>query len=97
MEKDVYFLTLPEPDPEGRRDKMAGEKTKYDKNKEYAKTYLKKYEDIKIRVEKDVNGEGKRDRQYYKDAAEARGYSSLNKFALEAMDEKIEREPVEEE
>ncbi len=73
---------------------MPEEKTKYDKNKEYAKNYLKKYEDIKIRVEKDVNGEGKKDRQYYKDAAEARGYS-LNKFALEAMDEKIEREPVE--
>ena len=69
--------------------------TKYEKNKEYAEKYLKKYEDIKIRVEKDINGEGKKDRQYYKDAAEKRGYSR-NKFALEAMDEKIEREPIEE-
>ena len=70
-------------------------KTKYEKNKEYAKTYLKKYEDIKIRVEKDVNDEGKKDRAYYKHAAEVRGYS-LNQFALTAMDEKIEREPIEE-
>ena len=74
---------------------MEEEKTKYEKNKEYAKTYLKKYEDIKIRVEKDVKGEGKKDRAYYKHAAEVRG-KSLNQFALEAMNEKIEREPVEE-
>ena len=51
--------------------------------------YMKKLEDIKIRV---VKGSAK-DRAYYKNAAEARGYS-LNQFALEAMDEKIYREPL---
>ena len=53
--------------------------------------HMLKLEDIKIRVVKD----SEKNRKYYKDAAEARG-KSLNQFALEAMDEKIEREPVEE-
>ena len=37
----------------------------------------------------------RKNREYYKEAATKRGYS-LNQFALTAMDEKIEREPVEE-
>lgn len=63
---------------------MAEEKTKYDKNKEYAKTYLKeKVEDIKIRVPKG-------DKAKYKQAADDFGLS-LNQFVIDAMDEKIER------
>ena len=50
--------------------------------------YLNTLEDIKLRVPKGS-------REKYKQAAQARGYS-LNQFAIEAMDEKIEREPLEE-
>lgn len=53
--------------------------------------HMEKLEDIKIRV---VKGSEK-DREYYKCEAKKRG-KSLNEFALEAMDEKIEREPLEE-
>ena len=51
---------------------------------------MEKLEDIKIRV---VKGSEK-DREYYKCEAKKRG-KSLNEFALEAMDEKIAREPIE--
>ena len=50
--------------------------------------YLNTLEDIKLRVPKGS-------REKYKQAAQARG-KSLNQFAIEAMDEKIEREPIEE-
>ena len=53
--------------------------------------HMEKLEDIKIRVAKD----SEKNRAYYKDEAKKRGYS-LNQFALDAMDEKIEREPIEE-
>ena len=49
--------------------------------------YLNTLEDIKLRVPKGS-------REKYKQAAQARG-KSLNQFAIEAMDEKIEREPIE--
>ena len=61
-------------------------------NKATQKYVKEKLEDIKIRVVKD----SEKNREYYKEAATKRGYS-LNQFALTAMDEKIEREPVEEE
>lgn len=51
--------------------------------KAIAKYQSEKVEDIKIRVPK-----GRKD--YYKDAAAAAG-QSLNQFAIDAMDEKIER------
>ncbi|MDD5939727.1 MAG: antitoxin [Lachnospiraceae bacterium] len=47
------------------------------------KYHREKVEDIRIRVPK-----GRKD--YYKDAATAAG-KSLNQFAIDAMDEKIER------
>ena len=62
-------------------------------NKATQKYVKEKLEEIKIRVVKD----SEKNREYYKEAAAKRGYSSLNQFALTAMDEKIEREPVEEE
>ena len=49
----------------------------------YVKEHL---EDIKLRVPKGS-------REKYKQAAKDRGYS-LNQFAIQAMDEKIEREPI---
>lgn len=60
-------------------------------NKATQKYVKEKLEDIKIRVVKD----SEKNREYYKEAALKRGYS-LNQFALTAMDEKIEREPIEE-
>lgn len=52
----------------------------------YAKKYLDKFEEIRIRVP-----EGKLD--YYMRIVEAVGLS-LNKFAITAMDEKIERDGI---
>ena len=57
-------------------------------NKATQKYVKENLEDIKLRVPKGS-------REKYKQAAQARG-KSLNKFALEAMDEKIAREPVKE-
>ena len=82
-------------DPEGRRRQKNMEENKKStyrgyteaQNKATQKYVKENLEDIKIRVPKG-------DREKYKQAAQARGYS-LNKFALEAMDEKIAREPVE--
>lgn len=54
-----------------------------EKQLEYAKTYFKKFDDIKVRVTK-----GKREE--YKTAAEASG-NSLNQFIIDAIEEKISR------
>ena len=56
--------------------------------KAVAKYHAEKVEDIKIRVPK-----GRKD--YYKDAAATVGLS-LNQFAVQAMDEKIDRDGLQE-
>lgn len=54
-----------------------------EKQLEYAKKYLEKFDDIKVRVP-----EGKRDE--FKSAAKKSG-SSLNQFIVDAIEEKISR------
>lgn len=61
-------------------------------NKATQKYVREKLEEIKIRVIKNSD----KNREYYRKEATKRGYTSLNQFALDAMNEKIEREPVEE-
>jgi predicted HicB family RNase H-like nuclease len=54
-----------------------------EKQLEYANKYFKKFDDIKVRVQK-----GKREE--YKTFAESHG-GSLNQFIIDAIDEKISR------
>lgn len=55
-----------------------------DKQKEYAKKYQSKFDDIKVRVEK-----GKREE--YKAFAELKN-TSLNQFIIDAIEEKIQKD-----
>lgn len=55
-----------------------------DKQKEYAKKYQSKFDDIKVRVIK-----GKREE--YKNFAESKD-TSLNQFIVDAIEEKIKRD-----
>lgn len=63
---------------------MMPEQSKYEKNKEYAKAYLKNFEDIKVRLPI-----GKRD--LIKKHAESMG-ESLNGFVIRAIKEAMERD-----
>ncbi|MBE5895350.1 MAG: hypothetical protein E7285_06750 [Lachnospiraceae bacterium] len=65
---------------------MEEKKKKYytPKQAEYAKKYLKNFDEIKIRVPKG-------DKQIYMDQANQLGYSSFNSFAIAAMNDYIER------
>lgn len=56
----------------------------YEEHKEAIKTYLNKFDDIKIRVPyKKVKGDR---RDYYRKKSEKLGYDSLNDFVVSLMD-----------